>query len=275
MAPGIEVAAPGAHHGDVTHTTKTRGTSNAAALLTRAGAMLAPVLSELRLGEGAAALAGIPDAVVMKALLAHGARWGELGTTIHGHFGAIANADNRTERVTRLVGFGRLEIDDVAECSTTRVTGVGSGALAANEGAEHRFPLPPSLSGKRGLRRLTVTLAWFTPVNPLSHKWRKAQLWFETPQSKLKVKRVGPGWQAAQRGTLQHETFEEEAASAFVDGDEVVVRVSCREDAPGLVGSVPYAIAVTLEVAEEIGIDIYTEIRERVRQRLQVRTQNP
>jgi len=237
--------------------------------------MLASVLEELRLDEGAAALAGVPDAVVIKALLAHGARWGELGTALHGHFGAIANADKRTEHVTRLLGFGRLEINDVAECSPTRVTGVGGGTLAADGGAEHRFPLPPSLSGKRGLRRLTVTLAWFTPVNPLSHKWRRAQLWFEKPQSRLKVARVGPDWQAAQRGTLQHETFEEEAAAAFVDGDEVVVRVSCREDAPGLVVSVPYAIAVTLEVAEEIGIDIYTEIRERVRQRLLVRTQYP
>lgn len=275
VSPGIEVAAPGALAGDVNHTTKSRGTSNAAALLTRAGAMLASVLEELRLDEGAAALAGVPDAVVIKALLAHGARWGELGTALHGHFGAIANADKRTEHVTRLLGFGRLEINDVAECSPTRVTGVGGGTLAADGGAEHRFPLPPSLSGKRGLRRLTVTLAWFTPVNPLSHKWRRAQLWFEKPQSRLKVARVGPDWQAAQRGTLQHETFEEEAAAAFVDGDEVVVRVSCREDAPGLVVSVPYAIAVTLEVAEEIGIDIYTEIRERVRQRLLVRTQYP
>ena len=135
---------------------------------------------------------------------------------------------------------------------------------------EHRFPLPPSLSGKRGLRRLTVTLAWFTPVNPLSHKWRKAHLWFETPRSKLKVRRVGPDWQTAQRGTLQHDTFEGESAAAFVDGDEIVVRVSCREDAPGLTGPVPYALAVTLEVAATIGIDVHPEVRERVQQRLRV-----
>ncbi len=269
-SPGVQVAAPGAVAGDLSHTAKSRGTSNAAALLSRVGALLAPVISEVRQGDGVTALAAVPDGVLIKALLAHGARWGELGQALHGHFGSIEDHDKRKEQVTRLLGFGRLEVDDVAECSPTRVTGIGAGALAEDEGAEHRFPLPPSLSGKRGLRRLTVTLAWFTPVNPLSHKWRQAQFWFETPKSKLVMNRVGPDWQAVQRGTLQHEVFEEEAAAAFVDGDDVVVRVSCRQDAPGLQGRVPYAVAVTLEVADSIGIDIYAEVRQRVRQRLQV-----
>lgn len=269
-SPGVQVAAPGAVEGDVAYTAKSRGTSNAAALLTRTGALLAPVISELRQGPGGQAIAAAPDAVLVKALLAHGARWGDLGHKLHGHFESIEHTDRRTDQVTRLLGFGRLELEDLANCTTTRVTAIGAGALAADAGAEHRFPLPPSLSGKRGWRRLTVTLAWFTPVNPLSHKWRKAHLWFETPKSKLKVARVGPDWQAAQRGTLQHDTFEGEAAAAFLDGDDVVVRVSCREDAPGLQGPVPYAVAVTLETADEIDVDIYAEVRERVRQRLQV-----
>lgn len=271
-SPGVQVAAPGALAGDVTHTAKSRGTSNAAAILSRVGAFLASAVTELRQGAGGRALAAVPDAIVIKALLAHGARWGELGPALHGHFATIADADKRTDQLTRLLGFGRLEIDNVAECSSTRVTAIGAGTLAADAGAEHRFPLPPSLSGKRGWRRLTVTLAWFTPVNPLSHKWRKAHLWFETPKSKLKVNRVGPDWQTAQRGTLQHDTFEAESAAAFVDGEDIVVRVSCREDAPGLEGSVPYVLAVTLEVAEDLGIDVYTEVRERVRQRLQIHT---
>lgn len=271
VSPGQQVAAPGAIAGDLTHTARSRGTSNAAALLSRVGAFLASVLTELRQEDAAATLAAVPDGVLLKTLLAHGARWGELGKALHGHFQSIDDADKRTEQVTRLLGFGCLEIDEVAECSPTRVTGIGGGTISADCGVEHRFPLPPSLSGKRGWRRLTVTLGWFTPVNPLSHKWRKAHLWFETPKSKLRVKRVGPDWQTTQRGTLQHDTFEGESAAAFIDGEDIVIRVSCREDAPGLEGSVPYAIAVTLEVAEDIGVDIYTEVRERVRQRLQVR----
>ena len=268
LPPGMQVAAPGSVAGELTHTTKSQGTSNAAALLSRAGALLAPVLSELREGNDGSALVGVQDGVVLKTLLAHGARWGALADAFGGYFQSITNPDKRREQITRLLGFGGLEVADVAECTATRVTAIGSGALGKDEAVEHRFPLPPSLGGKRGLRRLTATLSWFTPVNPLSHKWRQAHLWFETPKSKLVVGRVGPYWKATQRGTLQHEVFDGEEAVAFVDGDDIVVRVSCRQDAPGLQDTVPYALAVTLEVDEEIGIDIYAEVRERVQQRL-------
>lgn len=77
-------------------------------------------------------------------------------------------------------------------------------------------------------------------------------------------------WQAVQRGTVQHEVFEGQKAAAFVDGDEIVVHVSCREDAKILSGPVSYALAVTLEVDEAIGIDIYAEVRERVENKLRV-----
>jgi hypothetical protein len=272
-APGMEAASPGAVAGDLSHTTKGPGTSNATAMLSRVGAFLAPVVSELRVGEGGAVLSDVPDGVILKALLAHGARWGGLGSAMKKHFGNGddgESTDKLNEGLTRLLGFGALEVSNVAECTPTRVTAIGVGALEAEGGAEHRFPLPPSLSGRRGWRRLTITLAWFTPVSPLSHKWRQAHLWFEKPKTKLKVKRLGPDWQASQRGTLQHETFEGESASAFVDGDDVVVRVSCREDAPGLAGAVPYAVTVTLEVAEAVGVDVYAEVQQRVHQRLQV-----
>lgn len=270
-APGVEVASPGPVEGDVTHTAKSRGTSNATALLTRAGAFLADVLAGLRRGEYGHAIAAAPDAVILKALLAHGARWGALSAALRARLDGEHETDRLVEHLTRLLGFGGLEIDDVAESTPNRVTALGAGALAMDQGAEHRFPLPPSLSGKRGWRRVTVTLAWFTPVNPLSHRWRKAHLWFEAPKSKLRMGRVGPAWQASQRGTLQHDAFEGESAAAFVEGDDIVVRVSCREDAPGLQDEVAYALAVTLEVAPELGVDVYTEVRDRVRQRLRVR----
>lgn len=267
--PGIQVATPGARAGDLTHTGKSQGTSNAAAMLSRAGAFLAPILAELREGEGGNAIATVPDAVLIKALLAHGARWGQLGREFGEHFNDIADRDRRKDQITRLVGYGCLEIENVAECSKTRVTALGAGTLAKDRGAEHRFPLPPSLSGRRGWRRLTVTLAWFTPVNPLSHRWRKAHLYFGKPDSKLDVNRVGPDWQTARRGTLEHAVFEGEAAVAFLDGDDIVIRVSCREDAPGLEERVPYALVITLEVAEDLKIDVYAEVRDRVR--LQIR----
>lgn len=274
--PGQLVATPGPVAGDVSATVRNRGTSNATAIMSRAAALLSPVLAELRELEGGETLDQVADAVWLKALLVHGARWGEAGNAYQTLFRTPYNGNKLAEHVTRLLGFGRVGLDAVRECTETRVTALAGGALAADTGAEYRFPLPPSLSGKRGWRRLVVTLAWMTPIQPLNHRWRRAHLWFSSPQSKLSVgsnkhlERRGADWQAVQRGTVQHEVFEGEKAAAFVDGDDVVIHVSCREDAKILSGEVPYALAVTLEVDTRIGIDIYSEVRERVLSKVRV-----
>lgn len=160
-------------------------------------------------------------------------------------------------------GYGAVNPTLAGECSTHRVTALGGGEIHADQSYIHRFPLPPSLSGKSGLRRL-ATLAWFTPINPDDQGWRRADLWFAPPTELLKVKRNEAEWRAVQWGTLQHEVLEGKSATAFADGDELEIQVSCREDARVLEGAVPYALAVTLEVAEEIGIDIYQGVRQRV-----------
>lgn len=274
--PGQLVAIPGPTAGDVSATVPNRGTSNATAIMSRAAALLAPVLAELRETEGGEALDQVAEALLLKALLVHGARWGEAGDAYQALFKTPDNGNKLAEYLTRLLGFGRVDLDAVRECTETRVTVLAGGTLAAETGAEHRFPLPPSLSGKRGWRRLVVTLAWMTPVHPLNHRWRRAHLWFSSPQSKLTIgsnqhlERRGADWQAVQRGTVQHEVFEGEKAAAFVDGDEIVIHVSCREDAKVLVDAVPYALAVTLEVDGAIEVDVYAEVRERVLSKVRV-----
>lgn len=277
-SPGHLVATASAIPGDLTATVATRGTSNATAMMTRTAAQLLPVLNDLGQEVRGEVLTQVPDAVWIKAMLLHGARWGGMATELLARAGPAIPSRRATEYLTHLLGFGRVENwRSLAECTPLRVTALSGGQLAKDQGAEHRFPLPPQLSGKRGLRRLVVTLAWVSPVNPRQHRWRKAQLWFESPNSKLTIgtkkhlKRSGPDWHAVQRGTVQHEVFEGQKAAAFVDGDDIVILVSCREDAIGLTGEVPYALVVTLEVAEDIGVDdIYTEIRDRVRSRLRV-----
>ncbi|MBF0155345.1 MAG: S8 family peptidase [Magnetococcales bacterium] len=275
-APGQLVATPGPTPGDVTATVPTRGTSNATAIMSRAAAFLAPMLDELREMEGGHILDQIPEAVWLKTLLVHGARWGEAGIAYQTLFQTPDNGNKLPEQLTRLLGYGRVDLDAVRECTATRVTVLAGGKLVVDAGAEHRFPLPPSLSGKRGRRSLVVTLTWMTPIHPLNHRWRRAHLWFTAPKSKLSVgsnkhlERSITAWQTVQRGTVQHEVFEGEKAAAFVDGDEIVIHVSCREDAEVLAGTVPYALAITLEVEDAIGIDIYAEIRARVLSKVRV-----
>jgi hypothetical protein len=64
--------------------------------------------------------------------------------------------------------------------------------------------------------------------------------------------------------------LEGEQAAAFVDGDNLLFQVNCRADAGSLQESVPYAFAVTLEVAEALGVDIYAEVSARVAAQVQV-----
>lgn len=274
--PGQLVATPGPVPGVLNATAPTRGTSNATALIARAAALIVPLLEEMRGSEGGHLLEPVSDAVLLKTLLVHGAHWGEAGDEYLSLFKTPENGNKISEYLTRFLGFGGVDLYRVQECTETRVTALAGGTLAAETGAVHRFPLPPSLSGKRGWRRLVVTLAWMTPIHNVNQRWRRAHLWFTAPESKLHVgsnkhlERRDADWQAVQRGTVQHEVFEGKKAAAFVDGDEVVIQVSCREDAKVLTERVPYGLAVTLEIEEGIGIDIYSEIRERVLSRVQV-----
>ncbi|MCK4659372.1 MAG: hypothetical protein KAV82_07610 [Phycisphaerae bacterium] len=127
----------------------------------------------------------------------------------------------------------------------------------------YELPLPPSLSGRPGLRRLVATLAWLTPVNPRHKDYRQAYLWYRLPEDILAVARASLDTDATSRGTVQHRILEGERATAFSDGDTMPITVSCKAYAGHLTEPVPYALAVTLEVADPI--DIYTEVHDRIR----------
>jgi len=263
--PGQSVAAPGITLGDLSYTWYNRGTSNAAALASRAVSYLYDVLDELRSGPGGELINDVPYAVWLKTLLVHSASWGAAAVVLEQILCTPENRRQFKEYITRLLGYGIVVPKRVSECTEYRVTALGGGLLQRDQAHIHRFPLPPSLSGQRGRRRLIITLAWMTPVNPMHQGWRCAHLWFmPSPLDPLKVIRQEASWQAVQRGTVQHEVMEGGKAAAFVDGDNLEIQVNCRSDAGALEEAIPYALATTVEVAEEIGIDIYNEVSVRV-----------
>jgi Subtilase family len=270
LPPGQSVAAPGPSAGDTNWTWCTRGTSNATALVSRGAAMLYDVLDELRNDIGGEIIESIPRSVWLKALLTHGADWASAGSILAETLRTPENSRRFKEYLTRLLGYGAVNVERVRECAAFRATAIGGGYLTENQSHHHRFPLPPSLSGQQGYRRLTITLAWLTPVNPRHQSWRRADLWFAPPKDQLKITRQQADWRAVQRGTIQHEILEGNRAAVFVDGTNLDIQVSCRGDAGVLEEEVPYALVTTLEVAEEIGVPIYDEIKVRVQSQVQV-----
>lgn len=161
------------------------------------------------------------------------------------------------------------------ECTAQRATVLGFGSLENDQGHLFTLPLPPSLAAQTTKRRLTVTLAWFSPIVPTSQKYRAAHLWFEVPGNRLAPSRQDADWQAVRRGTVQHEVFEGDQALAISDGDSIQIKVNCRSDAGDFEGPVSYGLAVSLEVAEGINLPTYEEVQTRIMPAVEIRPRNP
>ena len=268
QAPGQSVASPGKGTGQIDRTTYTRGTSNATALASRGAARIHEALKEIR-GQDQSTIPNDNMAVLMKALLVHGARWDDALDKIK----TPNNLKNFKRYASRFLGYGGVNIERVLECTELRVTMIGTDSITANKELEYRFPLPPSLSGSRTGRRLTITLAWFTPINPAHRNLRQAMLSYAPPKKEdhLHLSRKEADWQQVKKGTVQHEILEGNEASVYQDGDELRIAITCKEDASGLGGvPIPFGLAVTLEVLDEVKINIYNEIRDRIRTTVEV-----
>lgn len=269
--PGHRTAIPPMPGGALDQTSHCRGTSNAAALASRAAMRAFDVLEELR-GLTDRAPGPAFDAVVLKALLVHGASWGSESDRLIAErtdLAAIADAHRRRAQqqdfVTRWLGYGAADVERAITCTEQRATLLGAAEIAVDKALEFSAPLPPSLSGRREWRRITITLAWISPTNPTHQAYRRAKLWISRPGEELLVKRTrSVDFQTAMRGTVQHEILEGDDALAYVDGARFVCKVNCAADAGGFTGTVRFAVCVSLEVGIQSGIPVYQEMRDRI-----------
>ena len=267
--PGQCVAVPG-NAGQLDRTVHTRGTSDAAALSSRAASFLSDLIEQLRRRPNTPVPADF-DVVLIKALLVHGADWGDAKSRYESALKNAQNSRSFREYLGRFLGYGSADLPKVMACTEQRVTVLGYGELGDGEGDEFILPLPPSLSAVNERRRLTITLAWLSPVNSTRQNYRIAHLWFN-PKYEVAPDRVCADHRAVQRGTVQHEVLEGDKAVAFQDGDTITIKVNCRADADDIPSPIRYGLAVTLEVAEEIDIPIYQEVRDQLAVRVPVQS---
>lgn len=265
--PGQCVACPG-RSGELNRKAHQRGTSNAAALASHWAVSVLGLIDQLRRQSGAT-LPPEYDAVLLKALLVHGAEWGDAGTLYESILRNAHNGRTYKDYIGRFLGYGSANLSKAMVCTDQRVTVLGVGKLDDGEGHEFRFPLPPSLSAVAQERRLTITLAWMTPVSSTRQNYRIAHLWFRPPD-KLTPDRCDADWQAVQRGTVQHEVLEGARAVDFQDGESLSIKVNCRADASDIPEQIRYGLAVTLEVPEGINLPIYQEVKNRIQIRVPV-----
>lgn len=265
QAPGQLVAAPITPAGDSVYS---RGTSNAAALASRWAGRAHEVLEVLRAGDNR--LHSKYDAVLLKALLAHGANLGEIEACISQARPDVAAGQARRRLISRYAGYGVADVEKALTCTEQRVTLLGVGEVKNDKAWSFRIPLPPSLNATLVRRRLTITLAWLTPTNPRHSKYRGAKLWADIPENPLSLNRLEGEHRQIQMGTLHHETFEGERAVPIVDGQTMVIRVNCVADAGRLVSAAEFALCVSLEVAEGLNVPIYQEVRQAISTRVDI-----
>jgi len=252
-------------------TAYSRGTSNAAALASRAAAQAFEIIEDLRAGNPNAPSEQY-DAVLLKSLLVHGAAWGDLSSTLLAMRPDIQNHIQKKDFLARWLGHGAVDPQRGTTCTAQRATLLGVGDLAKDQALVFSAPLPPSLAGRREWRRVTITLAWMSPINPAHQAYRRAKLSIARPVPELRVDRENSvDHNAALRGTVQHEIFEGHDALAFVDGDKFEIKVNCAAEAGDLIDAVPFALCVSLEVAIDSEVPVYEEIRERISPPVEIR----
>ena len=243
------------------------GTSAATALATRAAHQIFDALSDTENGNLMEEVDPSFYGVIVKAMLVHRAKWGPLGERLDQTWGPQGQGAYvpRRDLITKILGYGRPMIDEVVTCAANRATMIGWGEIPAGDNAAlYRIPLPPSLEQCKEPPALTVSLAWFSPVNIRHQAYRRAKLEVkpEKERAHFGVERVAgqPADKAIPRGSLFHVRFEGKRAVAFVDGNTLALQVFCRQQGGALDQTIRYGLAVTVEAGE--AIPVYNEVRQ-------------
>lgn len=277
---GQLAAAPDIHGGDLSFTRRSTGTSNAAALTTRVGIRIADALEAVVADTGQRWQDLATRAVMLKALLAHGCEWGAVGDVLEAAYPPFDPRawQRRREAITRFLGFGKPNSDRVVEGDSNRVTLIGDDIITAEALHEYRVPIPSAMLKNREIRRITMTLAWCTPIRPRSTAYRGVAMDIVDKDGKKDFwkgvqKALQPLPVVSRRGTLFHMVLEGKNSTDFTDAAGLFVGVQARALHEEFAEArVPYAIAITLEVAQSLRADIYNEVRTKVRARPVVRT---
>ena len=265
---GLKAAIPDAD-GRLDQEGLTMGTSAATALATRDAHRLFDALMDE--DNGAILSGAAPEyyGVMIKALLAHRAHWGAKGSLLDELYGPKGQGKHveRKDNIARVLGYGRPLVEETMTCAANRAILVGCGSVASDESANlYRAPLPVSLERVTEPRSITMTLAWFSPVNVRHRAYRRAKLEIQPLDFKTSagVSRVPeqPSDKSVPRGSLFHVRYQGNKAVSFIDDGHIQFRVYCREQAGPLDRAIRYGLAVTIEAGE--GIPVYQEIRQRL-----------
>lgn len=176
-----------------------------------------------------------------------------------------------SDTVHKFFGYGLPDFERAYTCTAQKAIILGFGELKDGEADIFSLPLPFNFAQNKIYRRLTITLAYFSPMVFNRQRYRAMQLWATLENDSENWKRKDVQWQAALRGTLQHEIFENDNPEIWDEENSLKIKVNCRNDADAK-NKLPirYALMVSFEIKGNIDIDVYTKIANKIRPRVQL-----
>ena len=250
----------------------TGGTSAAAAQVTHALHRVHDILW----GSEDGPLTDIPvqyHPVILKALSAHTCEWPERWEELKNIMGpSDAKRDKeRKDNVTRFLGYGIPDYYKAVKCAENRVTILGFGDIDSNNADQVLIPLPDSIENELTRKMITVTLAWFTPINVRHQAYRKLKLETNFNTSNLKwlgVERRSenqPSYYTVGQGTLLNATVHGRKAASLIEDGNLNLQVVARDQAGEKQATARYGLAVTIKTGDNL--PIYDEIRNKLQVR--------
>ena len=149
------------------------------------------------------------------------------------------------------------------------------GDIAQDKAFIYSIPIPIEFHEKRLKRKLTVTLAYLSPIHPSSIKYREKQVWMTINNGNSLIgSRVEYDYHAVQRGTLQHEIFENNSIEVWDIDESIELKINCRgcasENNPEML--IPYALFATFEMAPDCGVEVYQKVVTKVQTKNAIKT---
>lgn len=263
--PGIKSAFPSEVKVELGSVGYSYGTSNSAALVSNKAGECYTILNDVFTSETGYPIPYEYSAIILKAMLAHGSAWSDLKDICTESLELSGNTTKNN--IHKYIGYGIADIEKVKECTKNQVTLIGYGEIKQDQAFMYSIPLPFNFHTQKLSRKLTVTLAYFSPIKPSTMKYREKQVWFTLNDGKNIVgQRDEYDYHAVQRGTLQHEIFVTNEIAVWDENDSLTIKVNCRGDASSTNADVPipYAIFATFEMAPEYEIDVYQKVVDRI-----------
>ena len=262
--PGCKVAAP-FNSGTESGYSYTFGTSDATAQMCHESNCCYDITNEIYVAETGNEVPPQYAATILKAILTHGASWDQIDSELAECMGISP------KKLGKWLGNGIPDISKVEQCTQNRVTLIGTGTLKKGEAHVYDLPLPFDFSSRLISRKLTATLAYFSPINTAVQKYKGVNVWFEIVDgANLVPNRNNTDWQRVRKGTLQHEIFTGDSAEVWDDDSKIKIKVNCKEEAITKQININYALVLSFEAAFGVETDIYETVANRIKAQVPV-----